>query len=134
MVEYGSGSSNGNGDFFSRVSKAVGRLQSAVGLQAFCDALTQQVRTMTGLDRVMVYKFHADLHGEVIAEHVVGAQRDGRRAEAQPDQVDQEQVHGRRLAAQRPCREKPCPDQCRQGDQDQRQVAPALAAGPSLPT
>lgn len=58
----------GNGDFFSRVSKAVGRLQSAVGLNDFCQQVANEVRGITGLDRVMVYKFHADYHGEVVAE------------------------------------------------------------------
>lgn len=58
----------GDGDFFSRVSKAVGRLQSAVGLNDFCQQVANEVRGITGLDRVMVYKFHADYHGEVVAE------------------------------------------------------------------
>lgn len=59
---------NGNGDFFSRVSKAVSRLQSAVGVGAFCQQVADEVRSITGLDRVMVYRFHADYHGEVVAE------------------------------------------------------------------
>ncbi len=59
---------NGNGDFFSRASKAVGRLQSAVGVSAFCQQVADEVRSITGLDRVMVYRFHADYHGEVVAE------------------------------------------------------------------
>lgn len=58
----------GDGDFFSRLSKAVSRLQSAVGLDDFCQQVADEVRTITGLDRVMVYKFHADYHGEVVAE------------------------------------------------------------------
>jgi chemotaxis family two-component system sensor kinase Cph1 len=59
---------NGNGDYFSRVSKAVSRLQSAVGVGAFCQQVADEVRSITGLDRVMVYRFHADYHGEVVAE------------------------------------------------------------------
>ncbi|WP_395668785.1 ATP-binding protein [Rhodoferax sp.] len=57
-----------NGDFFSRVTRAVGRLQSAVGVRAFCQQVADEVQAITGLDRVMVYKFHADNHGEVVAE------------------------------------------------------------------
>jgi chemotaxis family two-component system sensor kinase Cph1 len=55
-------------DYFSLVRAAVGRLQTATGLSEFCDQVTTEVRNMTGLDRVMVYRFHADLHGEVFAE------------------------------------------------------------------
>lgn len=57
------------GDFFSRVTAAVSRLQSAVGVLDFCQQVADEVRDITGLDRVMVYKFHADQHGEVVAEN-----------------------------------------------------------------
>jgi light-regulated signal transduction histidine kinase (bacteriophytochrome) len=57
------------GDFFTRVTKAVSRLQSAVGVRAFCQQVADEVRGITGLDRVMVYRFHADNHGEVVAEN-----------------------------------------------------------------
>jgi len=55
-------------DFFALVTSAVGRLQAAAGVRGFCQTLTREVRDLTGLDRVMVYRFHADLHGEVVAE------------------------------------------------------------------
>lgn len=56
------------GDCFGLVTSAVGRLQAPGTVSAFCQRLTEEVRGITGLDRVMVYRFHADLHGEVIAE------------------------------------------------------------------
>jgi light-regulated signal transduction histidine kinase (bacteriophytochrome) len=56
-------------DFFTQVTSAVSRLQSAVGVRAFCQQVADEVRGITGLDRVMVYKFHADNHGEVVAEN-----------------------------------------------------------------
>ena len=56
------------GDCFGLVKEAVGRLQAPGTVNAFCQRLTEEVRGITGLDRVMVYRFHADLHGEVIAE------------------------------------------------------------------
>ncbi len=56
------------GDFFGLVKSAVGRLQATASVSAFCQHVTEEVRAITGLDRVMVYRFHADLHGEVIAE------------------------------------------------------------------
>ena len=56
------------GDFFTSVRAAVSRMQSSVGQLAFCDSIAREVRAITGLDRVMVYRFHADNHGEVVAE------------------------------------------------------------------
>lgn len=56
------------GDFFSAVREAVGRMQSTVGQRAFCHRIADEVRGITGLDRVMVYRFHEDNHGEVVAE------------------------------------------------------------------
>jgi two-component system, chemotaxis family, sensor kinase Cph1 len=62
------GEHGGGGDCFVRVKSAVGRLQAAGSEQGFCQLVAQEVRALTGLDRVMVYRFHADLHGEVVAE------------------------------------------------------------------
>ena len=56
------------GDFFAKVRASVGRLQNAASLRPFCQQLALEVRNITGLDRVMVYRFHADHHGEVFAE------------------------------------------------------------------
>jgi len=56
------------GDYFERVKSAVSRLLCAGSVRAFCQQVTDEVRGITGLDRVMVYRFHADLHGEVFAE------------------------------------------------------------------
>jgi light-regulated signal transduction histidine kinase (bacteriophytochrome) len=55
-------------DFFMLVKGAVGRLQAPGSVRTFCQQVTQEVRAITGLDRVMAYRFHADHHGEVIAE------------------------------------------------------------------
>lgn len=46
----------------------VARLQTATTLREFCGAVADEVRGLTGLDRVVVHKFHADGHGEVFAE------------------------------------------------------------------
>ncbi|GLJ40514.1 hypothetical protein SUGI_0835630 [Cryptomeria japonica] len=50
--------------------RATSRLQAVpngdIGL--LCDAVVEEVRELTGYDRVMVYKFHEDEHGEVVAE------------------------------------------------------------------
>ena len=53
---------------YALVKKAVGRLRQASSLHHFCTIAVQEMRELTGLDRVMVYKFHPDGHGEVYAE------------------------------------------------------------------
>ncbi len=58
----------GADDFFMLVKTAVGRLQTPLSVRTFCQQVTEEVRAITGLDRVMVYRFHADQHGEVIGE------------------------------------------------------------------
>lgn len=55
-------------DYYALVKKTVARLQTANTLREFCDLTADEFRTLTGLDRVMIYKFHADGHGEVFAE------------------------------------------------------------------
>ncbi len=64
----GRAGNHADGDFFLLVKAAVGRLQTAAGVRDFSQRVTEEVRLITGLDRVMVYRFHPDLHGEVIAE------------------------------------------------------------------
>ena len=53
---------------YDLVKRAVGRLQAATSLQAFCEVAAAELRRASGLDRVMVYRFHADHSGEVFAE------------------------------------------------------------------
>ncbi|GLT81504.1 hypothetical protein SLA2020_528860 [Shorea laevis] len=50
--------------------RAISQLQSLPGgdIQLLCDTVVQSVRDLAGYDRVMVYKFHEDEHGEVVAE------------------------------------------------------------------
>ena len=59
---------SGEPDYYALVKKTVARLQIARTLQEFCDVAVDEFRILTGLDRVMVYKFHDDGHGEVFAE------------------------------------------------------------------
>ena len=55
-------------DYYSLIKKTVARLQVMETCQTFCQLLTEEVRLLSGQDRVMIYKFHADHHGEVFAE------------------------------------------------------------------
>ncbi|KAI9194469.1 hypothetical protein LWI28_006317 [Acer negundo] len=50
--------------------RAISQLQSLPGgdIKLLCDTVVESVRQLTGYDRVMVYKFHEDEHGEVVAE------------------------------------------------------------------
>ncbi|KAL2921133.1 Phytochrome B [Bienertia sinuspersici] len=50
--------------------RAISHLQSLPGgdIKLLCDTVVESVRQLTGYDRVMVYKFHEDEHGEVVAE------------------------------------------------------------------
>ena len=55
-------------DLLSAVRSAVGRLSAAVTVSEFVAAVAREVRSMTGYDRVMVYRFDPEWNGEVIAE------------------------------------------------------------------
>ncbi|KAM7280036.1 hypothetical protein ACFE04_007170 [Oxalis oulophora] len=50
--------------------RSISRLQSLPGgdIKTLCETVAEVVRDLTGYDRVMVYKFHEDEHGEVLAE------------------------------------------------------------------
>ncbi len=55
-------------DYYGIIKKTVTRLPSVSTLQEFCQVLADEVSLLSGMDRVMIYKFHADFHGEVVAE------------------------------------------------------------------
>ena len=55
-------------DYYALIKKTVTRLQATQTVQTFCQALADETRLLSGMDRVMIYKFHADHHGEVFAE------------------------------------------------------------------
>lgn len=50
------------------VQGVVSQLQAAANLTQLLQITAQHVRRITGFDRVMIYRFHQDWHGEVIAE------------------------------------------------------------------
>jgi two-component system, chemotaxis family, sensor kinase Cph1 len=55
-------------DYYALVKKSVARMQAAETLVDFSRIVTEEVRALTGLDRVMIYRFHPDFHGEVVGE------------------------------------------------------------------
>jgi two-component system, chemotaxis family, sensor kinase Cph1 len=53
---------------FGRVRQALTRLQATRTLPTLFDAMAQEIRRLTGFERVMVYRFDAQWSGEVVAE------------------------------------------------------------------
>ena len=47
---------------------ALGRIQRADGLDALYQVAVEEVRRLTGFDRVMIYRFDEDWNGQVVAE------------------------------------------------------------------
>ena len=59
-------------DFLEAYDASTRRLQAANDVTAICRCLAEEVRILTGYDRVKVYRFASDWHGEVIAEANAG--------------------------------------------------------------
>ena len=68
--------------FHPRMRQSVRRLQDAAGLAELFDIAAREIRSLTGFDRVMVYRFDRDWNGEVVAEA-----RLDRRAGSEPDRT-----------------------------------------------
>ena len=51
-----------------RLAVAMQRFSAATSISSLAEAVVQSIRELTGYDRVMVYKFDPDGHGEIIAE------------------------------------------------------------------
>jgi light-regulated signal transduction histidine kinase (bacteriophytochrome) len=57
-----------DGDYFAKVRHTLGSLKATRSLAEFCHVVAREARGITGLDRAMVYRFHADASGEVVAD------------------------------------------------------------------
>lgn len=55
-------------DFYPLLRRSLPRLGEVQTLGAFCQGVTEEIRRLSGFDRVMVYRFLEDGCGEVIAE------------------------------------------------------------------
>ncbi|MFL5812993.1 MAG: ATP-binding protein [Bdellovibrionia bacterium] len=53
---------------YQRLREAISKLQSSQTVLGLCDTLVREVQSITQYNGVMVYRFHEDAHGEVIAE------------------------------------------------------------------
>ncbi len=54
--------------FYQRVKSTITKIQTATTLLEMCEVVVQEVRKITGFDRVMVYQFDSEGAGQVIAE------------------------------------------------------------------
>ncbi len=55
-------------DFYDMLKRSVARFQRATSVIDFCELVTEEVRRVSGYDRVMLYRFGRDWSGHVIAE------------------------------------------------------------------
>jgi len=56
--------------FYHLARVSISQLQATPNLLDFCRIIVHEVRRVTGFDRVMLYKFDDDGHGEVLAEEL----------------------------------------------------------------
>ncbi len=68
IIEFEPHAASDFADHVSMIVPVIAQLEQAASLAALCDTAARLVRQMTGYDRVMVYRFHPDESGEVIAE------------------------------------------------------------------
>ena len=55
-------------DQFNQTKRFVRNIQQAESLQEVCQSIADETRSITGYDRVMIYRFDKDYNGEVFAE------------------------------------------------------------------
>lgn len=68
IIEFEPHARNDFADHVSMIVPVIAQLEQAGSVQTLCDTAARLVRQMTGYDRVMIYRFHPDESGEVIAE------------------------------------------------------------------
>jgi light-regulated signal transduction histidine kinase (bacteriophytochrome) len=68
IIEFEAHARNEFADHVSLIVPVIAQLEQATSVGALCDTAARLVRQMTGYDRVMIYRFHPDDSGEVIAE------------------------------------------------------------------
>ena len=54
--------------FYHLARASINQIEATFNLQDFCQIIVREVRNVTEFDRVMLYKFDEDGHGEVVAE------------------------------------------------------------------
>jgi len=59
----------------SRLQSMITALRRATTLKGLCESAALQIRSLTGYDRTMIYRFDSDGHGEVFAEDAAPGQQ-----------------------------------------------------------
>ncbi len=59
--------------FYHLARASISQLEATANLRDFCQIIVQEIRNVTGFDRVMLYQFDDDGHGEVVAEEKIDA-------------------------------------------------------------
>jgi two-component system, chemotaxis family, sensor kinase Cph1 len=74
LVEFEPAVAHGNGrDYISSLHEAIAKLSKATDIGELRRTTASGIRELTGFDQVMIYHFHPDGHGEVVADdHVAG--------------------------------------------------------------
>ncbi|NEO54285.1 MAG: GAF domain-containing protein [Okeania sp. SIO3B5] len=54
--------------FYQLTRRTITQIQKSANLQELCSIVVKEIRRLTEVDRVMIYRFHPDNSGEVIAE------------------------------------------------------------------
>lgn len=54
--------------FYHLAKASINQLEKTANLRDYCQVIIQEIRKITGFDRVMLYKFNDDGHGSVVAE------------------------------------------------------------------
>lgn len=57
-------------DLYQQSRNFIGYMEKGTGLQSLCNNVVNEIREVTGYDRVMVYRFDKEYNGEVFAESV----------------------------------------------------------------
>ena len=70
IIEIEKSRSDHRGDYMSLVRPMIDRIARMETVEEACDLAARQLKALTGIDRVMVYRFDKDDSGEVIAEAV----------------------------------------------------------------
>lgn len=68
VLELEPGTDGESGTFDPRLRRSLAPLQSARSVEALSRSAANEVRSLTGFDRVMVYRFDSEWNGEVVAE------------------------------------------------------------------
>ncbi|MEM7702670.1 MAG: HWE histidine kinase domain-containing protein [Pseudomonadota bacterium] len=69
IIEFEPHNAGDFGNHIALIAQAIAKIENATEIETLCATTANVVRSMLGYDRVMIYRFHDDESGEVIAEN-----------------------------------------------------------------